>query len=153
LGSSLFLKFDVEEWKFIKDSEILDLPQKKDDILPAIKLSYDQLPSYLKRCFACFSLFAKDSAFFNLTISVLWEALDLLPPPNRGKTLEGTTMQLLHELWSRSFIQDFVDFGGVCAFKLHDLVHGLALYVAKDEFQLLKFHDENIFENVQFLLV
>ena len=48
LGSSLFLKFDSEDWNFIKDSEIWDLPQKEDDILPAIKLSHDQLPSYLK---------------------------------------------------------------------------------------------------------
>jgi len=149
LGSSLFRKFDVEEWKFIRDSEIWNLPQNEDEILPAIKLSYDQLPSYLKRCFACFSLFEKDFTFVYMDVSVLWEALGFLPPPKRGKTLENTSIQLLHELWSRSFLQDFVDFGGeVCVFKLHDLVHDLALYVARDEFQLLKFHNENILENV-----
>ena len=149
LGSSLFLIVDVEEWKFIRDSEIWNLPQKEDDILPAIKLSYDQLPSYLKRCFACFSLFPKDFQFCTLNVSVIWDALGFLPPPNRGKTLEETSIQLLHELWSRSFLQDFTNYGaGVCAFKLHDLVHDLSLYVARDEFQLLKFPDENISENV-----
>ncbi|WJX11201.1 hypothetical protein P8452_01839 [Trifolium repens] len=50
LGSSLFLKFEIEDWKFVRDNEIWNLPQKEDDILPAIKLSYDQLPSYLKPC-------------------------------------------------------------------------------------------------------
>ncbi|AES99125.1 putative P-loop containing nucleoside triphosphate hydrolase, leucine-rich repeat domain, L [Medicago truncatula] len=148
-GSSLFLKVDVEEWKFIRDSEIWNLPQKEDDILPAIKLSYDQLPSYLKRCFTCFSLFQKDFTFTNMDVRMLWEVLGVLLPPNRGKTLEGTSIQLLQELWSRSFLQDFVDFGGgICTFKLHDLVHDLAVYVARDEFQLIEFHNENILENV-----
>ncbi|AES91808.1 NB-ARC domain disease resistance protein [Medicago truncatula] len=118
LGSSLFLKDDIEEWKFNRDSEIWDLPQKDDDILSAIK-------------------------------NVLWVAFGFLPPPNMGKTLEDISIQFLYDLQSRSFIQDFVDFGGgFCGFKLHDLVHDLSLYVARDEFQLLKFHDENIFENV-----
>ena len=149
LGSSLFLKVDVEEWKFIRDSEIWNLPQKEDDILPALKLSYNQLPSYLKRCFACFSLFQKDFQFFTLNVSMIWVALGFLPSPNRGKTLEDISIQFLHELQSRSFLQDFHEFGcGICIFKSHDLVHDLALYVARDEFQLLKFPDENISQNV-----
>ncbi|XP_039688450.1 putative disease resistance protein RGA3 [Medicago truncatula] len=149
LGSSLFLKFDVEEWKFIRDSEIWNLPQKEDDILPGLKLSYDQLPSYLKQCFACFSLFEKNFDFSNFHVSVLWVALGFLPPPSRGKTLEDMNIQFVYELQSRSFLQNFRDFGGgFCGFKLHDLVHDLSLYVARDEFQLLKFHNENILENV-----
>jgi hypothetical protein len=71
LGSSLFLKFDIEDWKFVMDNEIWNLPQKEDDILPAIKLSYDQLPSYLKRCFACFSLFRKDFQFDSFSVTML----------------------------------------------------------------------------------
>jgi len=149
LGSSLFLKVDVEEWKFIRDSEIWNLPQKEDDILPAIKLSYDQLPSYLKQCFACFSLFEKDLQFTNFDVHVLWEALGFLPQPNKGKPLDDISNHFLHELRSRSFLQDFQDLGGGhCEFKLHDLVHDLALYIAKDEFQLLKIPDEIILENI-----
>ena len=148
LGSSLFLKDDIREWKFVRDNEIWNLPQKEDDILPAIKLSFDQLPSYLKRCFACFSLFVKGFRFTNYHVTVLWEALDFLPSPNKDKTLENISNQFLHELQSRSFLQEFHVFGNACAFKLHDLVHDLALYVAQDEFQLLKFRNENIFENV-----
>ena len=144
LGSSLFLKDDIEEWKFVRDNEIWNLPQKEDGILPAIKLSFDQLPSYLKRCFACFSLFVKDFQFTSYHLTVLWEALGFLPSPNKGKTLEDVSNQFLHELQSRSFLQDFYVLGNACLFKLHDLVHDLALYVARDEFQLLKFHNENI---------
>ncbi|CAJ2673183.1 unnamed protein product [Trifolium pratense] len=148
LGSSLFLKVDIEDWKFVRDNEIWNLPQKEDDILPAIKLSYDQLPSYLKSCFACFSLFEKDFQFSNYHVTELWEALGFLPSPKRGQTIDDVGNQLLHDLVSRSFLQDFIDLGNACMFKLHDLVHDLALYVAKDEFQLVKLHNENIFENV-----
>jgi hypothetical protein len=45
LGSSLFSKFDLNTWVFVRDSELWNLKQQKDDILPALKLSYDQMPS------------------------------------------------------------------------------------------------------------
>jgi len=148
LGSSFFLKDDIEVWKFVRDNEIWNLPQKEGDILPAIKLSFDQLPSYLKRCFACFSLFVKDFLFVHYDVTVLCEALDFLPSPNKGKTSEDVGIQILHELQSRSFLQDFFDCGLFCRFKLHDLVHGLVVHVAGDEFQSSKYRNENIFENV-----
>ncbi|CAJ2673563.1 unnamed protein product [Trifolium pratense] len=153
LGSSLFLKFDIEEWKFVKDSEIWNLPQQDDGILPAIKLSYDQLPSYLKRCFACFSLFEKGIFYTHLHVSGFWDALGFLPTPRKGESSGDIAKQLLHELWSRSFLQEFVDAGGGCGFELHDLVHDLALYVARDDFQLLNFQCENIRANVRHLSV
>ncbi|GAU45768.1 hypothetical protein TSUD_24320 [Trifolium subterraneum] len=109
LGSSLFLKFDIEDWKFVRDNEIWNLPQKEGDILPAIKLSYDQLPSYLKRCFACFSLFRKDFQFDNFSVTMLWHAHGFLPSPKKGETVDDVSNQLLHDLSSRSFLQDFHD--------------------------------------------
>ncbi|CAJ2673550.1 unnamed protein product [Trifolium pratense] len=153
LGSSLFLKFDIEEWKFVKDSDIWNLPQKDDGILPAIKLSYDQLPSNLKRCFACFSLFEKSTGISNLAVTAFWDALGFLPTPKQGENSGDVGKQLLHELWSRSFVQNYIDVGGIFNFELHDLVHDLALYVARDDFQLLNFQYENIRENVLHLSV
>ncbi|CAJ2673537.1 unnamed protein product [Trifolium pratense] len=153
LGSSLFLKFDIKEWKFVKDSEIWNLPQKDDGILPAIKLSYDQLPSYLKRCFACFSLFEKSSVLIDVEATAFWDALGFLPTPKQGENSGDIGKQLLHELWSRSFVQYFRDVGGSFLFELHDLVHDLALYVARDDFQRLNFQYENIRENVRHLSV
>jgi hypothetical protein len=61
LGSSLFSNYDLSKWEFVRDSEIWNLEQKKDGILSALKLSYDQMPSYLRQCFACFSLFSQRS--------------------------------------------------------------------------------------------
>ncbi|XP_045797569.1 disease resistance protein RGA2-like [Trifolium pratense] len=56
-------------------------------------------------------------------------------------------------LWSRSFLQNFEDFASFCLFELHDLVHDLAIYVARDDFQLLNFQYKNIRENVRHLSV
>ncbi|XP_061364606.1 putative disease resistance protein RGA3 [Gastrolobium bilobum] len=151
LGSSLFLKVDMKDWESVRDNEIWNLPQKDGDILPALKLSYDQLPSYLKRCFACFSLFPKDFNFNDVHVPWLWEAHGFLPSPNKSKTLDDVGNEFLRELQSRSFLQDFVDHGTTCKFKLHDLVHDLAIYVAKDEFQVINSCSENVFENVQHL--
>ncbi|XP_027367373.1 putative disease resistance protein RGA3 [Abrus precatorius] len=151
LGCSLFLKVDKEEWTFVRDNEIWNLPQNKDDILPALKLSYDQLPSHLKRCFSCFSLFDKDVIISSFHVSALWQALGFLPSSMQNKTLEEGCTQILHELRSRSFLQDFVDHGSTCSFKLHDLVHDLALYVSKDEFQRVKSRTQNISESTQHL--
>jgi hypothetical protein len=147
LGSSLFLKFDIEDWKFVMDNEIWNLPQKEDDILPAIKLSYDQLPSYLKRCFACFSLFRKDFQFDSFSVTMLWQAHGFLPSPKKGETVDDVSNQLLHDLSSRSFLQDFHDLGIASIFTLHDLVHDLAMYVSRDEFQMLNSYSEDISDN------
>ncbi|XP_027367519.1 disease resistance protein RGA2-like [Abrus precatorius] len=151
LGCSLFSKVDAEEWKFVRDNEIWSLPQNNGDILPALKLSYDRLPSYLKRCFSCFSFFDKDVIFSSFDVSALWEALGFLPSSMQNKTLEDGCTHILHELRSRSFLQDFVDHGTTCKFMLHDLVHDLALYVSKDEFQRVNSRTQNISESTQHL--
>ncbi|KAK2400348.1 putative disease resistance protein RGA3 [Trifolium repens] len=153
LGSSLFLKFDIEEWNFVKDSEIWNLPIEDDGILPALKLSYDQLPSYLKQCFACFSLFEKSTMHYDVEVTPFWDALGFLPTNKQGENSGDIGKQLLLELWSRSFVQNLFDASSFYRFELHDLVHDLALYVARDDFQLLNFQCENIRENVRHLLV
>ncbi|RZB41483.1 putative disease resistance protein RGA4 [Glycine soja] len=134
LGSSLFLNFDLERWEFVRDHEIWNLNQKKDDILPALKLSYDQMPSYLRQCFAYFSLFPKDFGHIGSHFVSLWGSFGLLRSPSGSQKVENIARQYIAELHSRSFLEDFVDFGHVYYFKVHDLVHDLASYVAKEEF-------------------
>ncbi|CAJ1967547.1 unnamed protein product [Sphenostylis stenocarpa] len=54
LGSSLVSVVDKRKWESVRDDKIWNLPQKEKDILPALEISYNQLPSYLKPCFVCF---------------------------------------------------------------------------------------------------
>ncbi|KAK2362520.1 putative disease resistance protein RGA3 [Trifolium repens] len=149
LGSSLFSKYDLNKWIFVRDSEIWNLKQNKDDILPALKLSYDQMPSHLRHCFTYFSLYPKDFGFTSVQITKLWMALGLLHSQDGNQRLENIARGYIDEMHSRSFLQDFEDFGHFYYFKVHDLVHDLALYVAKVECVVVDSHTRNISEQVR----
>ena len=150
IGSLLFSKFEANEWEYVRDREIWNLPQKKEDILPTLKLSYDLMPSYLRQCFALFSLYPKDYEFVNFEVANLWGALGLLGSLKKNMT-QDVANQYFCELQSRSFIQDFVSYGTVYTFKIHDLVHDLALFVAKDECLLINSHVQSIPESIRHL--
>ncbi|KAK2416970.1 putative disease resistance protein RGA3 [Trifolium repens] len=153
LGSSLFSKYDLNKWLFVRDHDIWSLEQKKDDILPALKLSYDEMPSYLRQCFACFSLFPKDYTFNVIETTVMWIGLGLVQSMNGSEKLEHIGREYIHDLHSRSLLHDFNDFGYDCDFKMHDLIHDLAVYVAKEEFVRVVSHTQNISEQARHLSI
>jgi len=137
LGSSLFSKYETDKWEYIRDNEIWN-SQDTGSILPALVLSYCQMPCYLKECFPLFSLFPKDHAYDSFDIASLWRAHGLLPPPIRNQTLKNSANQFLFELFSVSFLQDFIDHGIGFTFKIHDLVHYCAESVTGGECSLVK---------------
>jgi hypothetical protein len=130
-----------------------NLDQTKDDILPALKLSYDQMPTYLRQCFAYFSLYPKDYIFTSYEICSHWVALGLVNCLNGSETLESIARKYIDELHSRSFIMDVIDFGFICQFKVHDLIHDLALYIAREDFAVVESHTRNIPQHVRHLSV
>jgi hypothetical protein len=136
LGSLLFSKVNEREWKFVRDNEIWRLEQKEGDILPALQLSYDPMPSHLKQCFSFCSLFPKNYLFDSGKLIAFWMAHGLLnkKPNTQDGELEDVGDMYFKELWSRSFFQDVEkDFwNNGYQFKMHDLVHDLALKVAEE---------------------
>ena len=48
LPGLLFSKLDEEEWIAILKSDIWDLPEESNEVLPALRLSYHHIPSHLK---------------------------------------------------------------------------------------------------------
>ena len=123
--------------------------KKNDGILPYLKLSYDQMPSYLKHCFAYSSLFPTDFGFAGAQISSLWAGLGLLRSPVGSRQVEHIAAQYIDELHTRSFLEDFEDFGHIYYFKLHDL----ALYVAKEDLLVVNLRTCNIPEQARHLSV
>jgi hypothetical protein len=108
LGSMLYSKVDEREWEFVRDNEIWKLEQKESDILPALRLSYDQMPIHLKRCFAFCSLFPKDHEFDSFHLIQMWMAHGLILETsiNKKQELEDVGDLYINELLSRSFFQD-----------------------------------------------
>jgi hypothetical protein len=70
---------DEDEWLSVKNSEIWELIQKENDVLPVLRLTYDQMPQYLKPCFAFCSLFPKNNSIDKETLIHMWMAQGFLP--------------------------------------------------------------------------
>ncbi|XP_062166250.1 putative disease resistance protein RGA1, partial [Alnus glutinosa] len=156
LGSMLYSEVDEREWEFVRDNEIWKLEQKESDILPTLRLSYDQLPIYLKRCFAFCSLFPKDHNFISWDLIQFWMAHGLIRKTsiNKKQELEDVAELYINELVSRSFFQDVEKPSPsfpFYTFKMHDLIHDLAISVAQGECSVVDLGNEGIAETVRHL--
>ncbi|XP_017977185.1 PREDICTED: disease resistance protein RGA2 [Theobroma cacao] len=133
LGSLLFSKTDEYEWILLRDNEIWRLEQRENDILPVLKLSYHYLPSHLQRCLTYLSLFPKDYLYDTDYIIQFWMANGLLASSNQNEEWEDIGITYFKELWLRCFVQDVTDRGSFYLFKMHDLIHDLALNLSQRE--------------------
>ncbi|KAH9679163.1 hypothetical protein KPL71_026014 [Citrus sinensis] len=154
LGSLLYCLTDEHDWEYVRDNEIWQLEPKERGILPALRLSYDQLPPPLKQCVAYCSIFPKGYQFYGDSLVQFWMAHGLLQSHNKKEELEDIGMRYLKELLSRFFFQD-LSFGMLgmetFSFKMHDLMHDLALLVAKDEFLVVNSDCQSIPKSVRHL--
>ncbi|AES69687.1 putative P-loop containing nucleoside triphosphate hydrolase, leucine-rich repeat domain, L [Medicago truncatula] len=128
LGGLLRSKVDITEWTSILNSNIWNL--RNDNILPALHLSYQYLPSHLKRCFAYCSIFPKDYPLDRKQLVLLWMAEGFLDCSQGGKTMEELGDDCFAELLSRSLIQQSSDDAHGEKFVMHDLINDLATFVS-----------------------
>ncbi|XP_056171777.1 disease resistance protein RGA2-like [Syzygium oleosum] len=149
LGSLVYTKDEVRYWAHIRDSETWKLMAEKNDILPVLKLSYDHLPSHLKRCFATLSLFGKAHEINSHELAWLWKGLGLISLTGEEQSLEDVGVEYLNELWKRSLIQEVEEFDFILDFKVHDLVHSLATIVAQHDCSSVGLDTTEISEGVR----
>ncbi|XP_042479874.1 disease resistance protein RGA2-like [Macadamia integrifolia] len=133
LGGLMHINKDEQEWLSINSSEIWALPMGRDEILPALKLSYDHLPSPLKQCFLYCSIFPKDTYIIKSSLIQQWMALGFLQPSIGGRSMEDIGNDYINYLLWNSFFQDAEknDFGEIIKFKMHDLVYYLAYSLSR----------------------
>ncbi|KAH0715767.1 hypothetical protein KY284_008672 [Solanum tuberosum] len=132
LAGMLRSKSTIEEWKHILRSEIWELPN--NGMLPALMLSYNDLPPHLKRCFSYCAIFPKDYQFYKEQVIQLWIANSLVQKLQKDETIEELGNQYILELRSRSLLDRVPDSfrwkGGPLSrrekFFMHDLVNDLA---------------------------
>ncbi|XP_058765301.1 putative disease resistance RPP13-like protein 1 [Vicia villosa] len=148
LGGLLRSKVDPEEWVEVLNNDIWNL--QNDNILPALRLSYQYLSSQLKRCFSYCSIFPKDYPLDRKQLVLLWMAEGFLDHSQDKKTMEEAGDECFTELLSRSLIQQLHDDSRGQTFVLHDLVNDLATVVSGKTCYRLEFGDVS-FENVRHL--
>ncbi|KAJ0810900.1 putative virus X resistance protein-like, coiled-coil [Helianthus annuus] len=133
LGSLMWSKSSSNDWQRVKDSNIWNL--QENNVLPALKLSYDNLVPHLKRCFSYFCLFPKGYKIRKNELIFLWVANGFTPP--RGETdLYAIGEEIFNCLIWKSLFQ--VEKGskywdGIDRCKMHDLVHDMARHVMKHD--------------------
>ncbi|KAL3533618.1 hypothetical protein ACH5RR_007139 [Cinchona calisaya] len=123
---------DVKKWKNILKHEIWEAEKHNDamkpQILPALSLSYNHLPSHLKRCFSYCCVYPKAYVFHKLDLIKVWSAASLILPRGQN-SIEDIGSDYFDELLARSFFQlSKVD--NKETFRIHDLHHDLAQSVS-----------------------
>ncbi|XP_047339457.1 putative disease resistance protein RGA4 [Impatiens glandulifera] len=137
LGSQLRSCDGENEWRRIRDSELWEISENEKDLLPILRLSYYDLPYYLRRCFVFCAIFPKDTVIEKEKLIQLWMAHGLISPVTKQE-VEDVGNRIWKELCWRSFFQDEKEnknmFGIVyTTCMMHDLMHDLSQSVMKDE--------------------
>ncbi|XP_027341801.1 putative disease resistance RPP13-like protein 1 isoform X2 [Abrus precatorius] len=128
LGNILHAKFSQHEWVKILESDIWHLSDNDSNINAALRLSYHNLPSHLKRCFAYCSIFPKGYEFERGQLIQLWMAEGLLNCCRIYESEEELGSEFFNDLVARSFFQQSMRRGS--RFVMHDLLNDLAKSVS-----------------------
>ncbi|CAL1372667.1 unnamed protein product [Linum trigynum] len=126
MAGTLASKKHVDDWVTIRDKQVMiGMHDKQQGILATLRLSYDNLPSHLRHCFAYCSLFPKDYNIVPETVVQLWVAQGYV---------DDESGEYFRSLLSRSFFQEGEnDTSGNVSYRMHDLMHDLAVIVAGEE--------------------
>ncbi|KAJ7982736.1 Disease resistance protein [Quillaja saponaria] len=135
IGNLLYFQNSESEWLYFKNTELSKIDQEGDKIFSVLRLSYNHLPSRLKRCFAYCSLFPKDYEIDRENLIQLWMAQGYIQSSDESKSLEDVGNKYFMDLLWGSFFQEIGknEYGEIGYCKMHDLMHDLAVSVARKE--------------------
>ncbi|KAJ4810314.1 Symbiosis-related disease resistance protein [Rhynchospora pubera] len=133
VGRLLNKKLDEAHWFSILNSELWELRQAPDDIIPVLKLSYQFFSVHVQRCFSYCSVFPKDHLFTEEELLSTWIAQGFTDIQPGDKSPEHVAQDYLNELLSSSFFQPKDGY-----YLMHDLLHDLAISVSQDECHVMK---------------
>ncbi|KAG6471065.1 putative disease resistance protein RGA1 [Zingiber officinale] len=131
VGNLLGSNMNPRHWRSIMKSEIWELQQNKNDIIPVLQLSYQYLNPPLKRCFAFCSLFQKNYMFSEIELTRMWMAEGFVVAQGNQR-MEDVASKYFHELVNMSLFQQEATFGRHY-YVMHDLIHDLTQLVSVDE--------------------
>lgn len=124
------MNHDIEHWRNVLDSELWELKQEKEEILPALRLSYIYLPFRLKRCFSLCAMYPKDHVFQMEVAVHIWCAQGFVEPQGQIP-LSDIARSYFQELIDRSLFQEAA--GAPDTYVIHDLIHDMLQLVSANE--------------------
>ncbi|XP_038678891.1 putative disease resistance protein At3g14460 [Tripterygium wilfordii] len=161
LGGLLRNKRSREEWERVLRNKLWNSRETSNSVHPTLKLSYNDLPSHLKRCFVYCAIFPKDYEFDRDELVSLWMAEGFLHYPHGGKLMEDLGIEYFEDLVSRSLFQSSVinkllfpypyrglffepsKYSRISVFVMHDLISDLAQTIARE----ICYNDEAMLED------
>ncbi|KAL8150653.1 hypothetical protein V2J09_020461 [Rumex salicifolius] len=140
LGSLLASMQLRSEWEEVEKSEVWDLPQGQNNIMPWLLLSFNHLPSAsAKQCFAYCSVGIRSGTYFNEQfLTEQWVAQGFIQPSKTGD--KGTQVDLGRENIKSMLANGLLQYTNDVEypFSMHELIHDLALYVSRDTCLIIK---------------
>ncbi|GAB2293399.1 hypothetical protein Dimus_027598 [Dionaea muscipula] len=135
LGKTMAFKSTKREWEGVLKSNLWNFEDKEKGLLPALSLSYIDLPSPIKRCFACCCVFQKDQVMSKNDLVWLWMGLGLLGSETGLMEIVGEGY--FNTLVARSFFKKIDKTAEEVSFyievKMHDIIHDFAQFLMKNE--------------------
>ncbi|KAM0954490.1 putative leucine-rich repeat domain superfamily, winged helix-like DNA-binding domain superfamily [Dioscorea sansibarensis] len=127
-GCLLCSNTDLNDWKIILNADIWkSKPDELYGIPAALWLSYQHLPSHIKRCLAYCSVFPRGHIFNKEDLIHMWIAQGLIQP-QEGARMEDSGVEYFDYLVHRSFFEsigpDYI---------MHNMIHKLAMVIALGE--------------------
>ncbi|CAN6229647.1 unnamed protein product [Urochloa humidicola] len=132
VGRLLRKQLTLDHWTRVLESKEWELQTNDNDIMPALKLSYDYLPFHLQQCFSYCSLFPEDYEFRDDELIHFWIGLDILHSSGQNKRTEDIGRIYLSDLVNHGFFNRTKKDAGT-HYVIHDLLHNLAVRVSSYE--------------------
>ncbi|GAB2293199.1 hypothetical protein Dimus_027407 [Dionaea muscipula] len=150
LGRAMAFKSTKREWEVVLKSNLWNFEDEKTGLLPALSLSYIDLPSPIKRCFASCCVFQKDQVMSKNDLVWLWMGLGLLG--SKIGQMEIVGEDYFNILVARSFLKKIDKTEKEVSFyievKMHDIIHDFAQFLMKNEVLLFSEDGEAIDEPI-----
>ncbi|XP_027337017.1 putative disease resistance protein RGA3 [Abrus precatorius] len=136
LGGLLRGQNEESEWENVLPGDFWKLCEEQDSIMPILKLSYHNLSPEMRQCFANCALYPKDSEIAKDQLIQLWMAQGYLTCSTEKQHMEDVGIQFVKMFLMNSFFQDATSdvYGEIISFKMHDLMHDLAMLVAGNDY-------------------